>query len=420
MLYVGGMSSTKKSPFALVGGALTTAVLLLSPGIEAAGTAHAVPPSVEEVTVPPGWRDLTGGQAVVPADVVDVLELEAANEESRDLGTAIAALVDSEPSYSYSYLDENWVVGFSGEAPPSVTQALEGTGTVFREGLGYDASDLEALLERVVTAVHATLPSSAAVGGGIDHERNVISVDVGLVDDRVSTAGADSSLGAVDLLGFTPELTTTRTPGSGIDFQGYGHAGGTRMSASDGATCTSGFVAKSTPSDAVGVLTASHCPKVMEHASGDPFWFSSASEREHFGAHGDVQFHRSPLMMDAWFHWSHGRGRPVLDVRNARQNEGVCKYGVITNHTCGNVANERYGLSAISPLTGRVTYLGGLTRVTALVSSGGDSGGPLYGGNTAMGTLVGIEKSTGARLFTKISHAQSATGTKVCLDPVCR
>lgn len=53
-----------------------------------------------------------------------------------------------------------------------------------------------------------------------------------------------------------------------------------------------------------------HCSHDLRQISpnGD---FLFTFRQEHIGSQGDMQWMRTPVMMDAWFHYNHRFGRPV-------------------------------------------------------------------------------------------------------------
>jgi hypothetical protein len=204
----------------------------------------------------------------------------------------------------------------------------------------------------------------------------------------------------------------------------YGRHGGTWLINQAGqGQCTGGFVAKSTSSSALGLLTAGHCPTPLRYynvQNGEVVGLTTGAGG--FGSSGDARFLQSPVMMDAWFLADHNLGKPVLEARNPVSGERVCRFGARTDSDlCGNI------IAVITSYYVEGRSVGGVASAR-MWNNGGDSGGPVYGGNTAMGLMSGTlfingqpDKSSNQTLwFTKIDNAEALTGTKVCLDPVCR
>jgi len=128
-------------------------------------------------------------------------------------------------------------------------------------------------------------------------------------------------------------------------------------------------------------------------------------------------------MMDAWFHAEMNQGRPVLDVRNPIAGETVCRFGMASGSAlCGAILSTDVS----------VHYAAAGVTVNGLASAHmwstrGDSGGPVYGGNTAMGLIAGtvysgntpVKTDDKRTYITKIKTAENLTGTCVCREPVC-
>ena len=212
----------------VIGGVIAALAFLGAPGAVAA-TSLSVSAAPKDVVVPEQWKSSTGVNATVSAEMLDTLKFEASNADEREIGTMISELVAAEPDFAYAYVDGTWTVGFAGKVPDAVRAGLSGFTVVFDENLGYASADLEKLVETTLGSVHAALPDTATVGGGIDARTKIISINVGLVDGADEESAIDSALSKTDLLGFTPELAVSVTAGGGVDFQSYGQASGTKI-----------------------------------------------------------------------------------------------------------------------------------------------------------------------------------------------
>ena len=169
--------------------------------------------------------------------------------------------------------------------------------------------------------------------------------------------------------------------------------------------CTFGFVVKDSKG-VKGLSTAEHCGatanwsgQALTHrgsiTSRDTQWFELPEDQQSITKNlavshtyqGNVSF--TPI-----------KGTTVLGVGNA-----VCKFGAETDRTCGVVtAVNRLG-SGTNPITGQTKTYGNLTVVSSngkAIAAGGDSGGPFYSGNNAVGQVVG--SSSTATYYTPVAN----------------
>lgn len=381
---------------------------------------------VDMVTVPDEWQDLAGEQKTVPKEVAEQLEVEFAQQTLRDIGQVIYDTAETHPDFSFAYqVDERFVVGFRNEAPAEIRDVLLKSGRIdIEENSGFGARELEAAGSQISNAVMTGIDGLAATGVGFNPQKRTVDINVGSFGaddlDSVQARVVEAAV-KVGTFGFEPVVTVGYTPDGGIELLGYGQSGGMLLSQpSQVDPCTSSFVAKKTNSPMLGVFTAGHCGNTLRQLgwNGSPSYWFLGTYNEHFGANGDQQFMHSPVMMDAWFHYVLGQGRAVLDVRNAYMNEPIWKYGVTTGADPGTVIHDNYSMTTYSPLMspGTLVTLAGLTRVGAsMEATGGDSGGPLYGGNTAMGMASLRETIGNAVIFTKVSNMQIQSGAVVCI-----
>ncbi len=159
--------------------------------------------------------------------------------------------------------------------------------------------------------------------------------------------------------------------------------------------CTSGFTVKAKTGNE-GFVTAGHCdPRGADDPNklkfeGRVMRFKKQNIRD---TH-DVQWHTSPRPYDdrAWFLDRNGEGSTIREVNYVRGREHqqvgeyVCKAGKTTNHTCGQIIDRSY----------RPSYVGGADATFIRVERGGsghmlgpgDSGAPVFYGNTALGIAV--------------------------------
>jgi hypothetical protein len=159
--------------------------------------------------------------------------------------------------------------------------------------------------------------------------------------------------------------------------------------------CTSGFTVKARTGKE-GFVTAGHCDpggprdpnKLRFEGTVMPF------KRQNIRTTHDVQWHTSPKPYDdrAWFLDRDGSEPDIREVRRVRGRdrqpvgEIICKAGKTTNHTCGRIIDRSY----------KPSYVGHAAATFIRVERGGsgnmldlgDSGAPVFTGNTALGIAV--------------------------------
>lgn len=156
--------------------------------------------------------------------------------------------------------------------------------------------------------------------------------------------------------------------------------------------CTSGFSVKNS-SGTKGITTAAHCdsnPIISYQGTNLPF--QAAAE----GGQYDVQWRTAPgftvrnLMNDGTYY------RYVYSTKhrnNQMMNEYICKRGKETGFGCGNIINKNHQPACVTKPDGTIicftsTFIR-VHRDGVNLSSGGDSGGPWFSGNTAYGIMRG-------------------------------
>lgn len=167
--------------------------------------------------------------------------------------------------------------------------------------------------------------------------------------------------------------------------------GGLKLDNSNFGYCTSGFAVQS--GSTYGVLTAGHCEDSATWTGG-----SLTFQGQVCGSGSDVQWHTHGITKP-WFQYSSSGAVREVYGQKSRANqvigEYICKQGQTTGQTCGNLISKSFqpGWLQCSPHT--ATYLR-LNASSSLVL-GGDSGGPVYSGNTAYGLVSGSQYNNGTQ-----------------------
>ena len=171
-----------------------------------------------------------------------------------------------------------------------------------------------------------------------------------------------------------------------------GVPGGARLEGvnlSDGRryACTAGFVV--TDGERQGVVTAAHCVDSLAFTAADqaPLKFSG----QWGWGYRDVQLHLADRPLDPLFFADTKKTevRPVTAVRgrsSTRAGDFVCHRGERTGYSCGTV--ELVDFAPAGDLCGGAC-LPTWVAVSGANCKGGDSGGPVFIGTTALGILKG-------------------------------
>lgn len=333
--------------------------------------------------------------------------------------------------------DGTWRVGFSRSAPEEALEYLENseTGYVIEEDVGFTETDIE----RDVTVISGLI--AQAVGKSFIVDVGASPAEGSMTITVLGAATIPSEIEALrsQIQAATSLAVTYKTSEATPMLTGHGRAGGTWLDATStaGGDCTTGFVAKRINSSDLGVITAGHCAVRDSNFNAiNMHYYKPWGNHESylmepistvFSGSGDAAFYRSPFMMDAWFHRDLAVGRPVSEVRNPRSGDLVCRFGMAS--ALGS--NEGYQCGSVLNPTTSLVYGGVSIQGMATIqnwSATGDSGGPNFTGNTALGITALTNSVNGQPVksgpneilwITRILWAQSAVGALVCKDPVC-
>lgn len=177
--------------------------------------------------------------------------------------------------------------------------------------------------------------------------------------------------------------------------------------------CTAGFVVRHTPSNDLGLSSAAHCSNSATYLGN-----SLTLAAEKYADSQDVQWWRgASVNWDKTF-WDGGAYRPVTARRaysNININDWVCKTGQATGVRCGQVTSRTY-----CP-----TYVASCDNTFVIVTTGaggpdwaegGDSGGPVWDVNTAVGIVSGYWAGTDPRGVFMPQEFMSALSLQVAIQ----
>lgn len=179
--------------------------------------------------------------------------------------------------------------------------------------------------------------------------------------------------------------------------------------------CTAGFTIRllDTTPYRNGLLTAAHCG----NSAGTPQDSSYATtyRGQHAGEYGEVQKHSSNdpdpknRVITARTATS-TTTRAVTSYAYATVGQAVCNYGKTrTTSSCTTVRSV--GRSFTANIDGTMTSIGRMVQSNGSFTAQGDSGGPWYSSNSAVGIHYG--KFEGYSTFSLVGFAQSILGIAV-------
>jgi hypothetical protein len=283
-------------------------------------------------------------------------------------------------------------VAFAADVPDEAREIMaefngshHGVSVEFQTDLGYTELALEEAIEDVHYAVYETSGVESAVTA-FDEDSGEITATVILADDTVAPALADlralaaRSLATATRSEVAAELATdvvvSKLPALGGDDSASYHYGGESISG-----CTSGFGtrASSATSGTRGISTAGHCGNSQSDDG-----YSLTFKKGYRGTHGDFQWHTGPKTESDDFYSGNSSStevnrRDVSGLGFPSTGQSLCKNGKTNHKSCQEVRK----LDVCSNDDCHLIQMG------ARLAAGGDSGGPIFWGNTAYGLHKG-------------------------------
>lgn len=297
---------------------------------------------------------------------------QAAFRGQRSFNQLISAFESSNPDL---YLDAEWVVAdqpygilrVKGSPSEAVLSELSHAPVEVRVESGYEmnAGEFRSILEDVYRSATSIVGFENVVATGYPQASTVELA----VDSTVVPKLHEYAFFRPDVL--RPLVSIKVTPVSGWERgQPEGILGGRGWGA-----CTAGFSV--VRGSVYGMTTANHCTSIGSTTSYQGASMALPSAPVALAASsGDVKWRRVVGdTAEPRFQSVSGGYRLVTGTANPAVGTAICKYGVSTGQTCDTVvatnvcANDYCGLS----------------KVGNDISEAGDSGGPWFFGNTAMG-----------------------------------
>ena len=170
----------------------------------------------------------------------------------------------------------------------------------------------------------------------------------------------------------TKEITALSSAAHGSEIHG----------GEDLTSCTTGFAVKD-EDGTQGITTAGHCSDSQSRGST-----SLTYKNQWWGGSYDLQWHTAPSSIDVRNLAYDGTNHRYINSGRSWDNQSagdyVCKYGKTTHEGCGTIETKYY---VIEPHMGNKWVLVGNGNTSDL-SEGGDSGGPWFSGNVAVGVMT--------------------------------
>ncbi|MGQ0669973.1 MAG: hypothetical protein ACT4PO_09930 [Actinomycetota bacterium] len=150
--------------------------------------------------------------------------------------------------------------------------------------------------------------------------------------------------------------------------------------------CTTGFSLEQTNGSLEGVTTAGHCSNATSYNGTNLPWQAGQQSGS-----ADAQWHTTPRLGDPNL-INDGSGTRTITARTSRTNQAVgtivCKFGRTTGYGCGTLWDKSYmpGTFCVNPANATWMLVNPVPAGPDLAEVG-DSGGPVFVGNTAYGTI---------------------------------
>lgn len=259
--------------------------------------------------------------------------------------------------------------------------------------------------------------SKALISAGLGQHSLYSNSDLSLVTVEYSEDAANaariSELQLEQLVGsyFVEDVTVSTKINEKPGMNDQALRGGMAMTQSSTGTltCTSGFTA--TRGSQWGFLIAGHCPSASHNLAGSSSIATYVTE--HIGSYGDAQFHGSADATRTNTIKIASTGtlyRSITSSAYPTVGVSICNFGrTRPTAACGNVTEVNVCLTNSSG-----TSVCRLARTNATFTNNGDSGGPWYLNNTAVGITAG-EDSAGRAVFSQIGHVKAILSTEVYL-----
>lgn len=266
------------------------------------------------------------------------------------------------------------VVQFTGDAKTELATYIHDSAFISRSA----PRSLELLLAVQAEVAEQLQQSGLEFESGLDlknSEINVYVLDPALTSRRLQRI--------LEITGFVNIHKTTGFPQTTALTGGNPVTGPTMI-------CTSGFNVVETATRQLGLSTAGHCDDILTYQSPSVALIFQAEQDA--GSY-DIQWHKQPVTGTPEQQKNEitvtGIQIPITSTTKSTAlvlGDVACKSGITTGYTCGEIADK----NAMSLYNGAVgTYIRVSDPLGGVMNDFGDSGGPVFGNNSAYGLVHG-------------------------------
>lgn len=280
-------------------------------------------------------------------------------------------------------------VAFAGRVPEAARDLVDafsshqgGISVDVRADLGFTEVELQRVIEEVHFAVleaHEVSDASTVFDFETGQMTTTVVLESAAVDPVLDELRVVATQSVIDAAGadILDSITTTvvRSNGSVIS---RNESNSEHLGGEDITGCTSGFGTK-TSTGVRGISSAGHCSN-SQTDDGSSLTYKGGHE----GTHGDFQWHTGPKTERDDFYSGNSSStevnrRDVSAVGSRVVGQSLCRNGVTSHKGCQDV--RKVNVCAGGECN--------LVQMGADLSAGGDSGGPVFWGNTAYGLHKG-------------------------------
>jgi len=275
-------------------------------------------------------------------------------------------------------------------AGPVADRSSSGVPIVFRTGAKSTHAEAIAALKQHLIDLRTDLPG--ARGAGYDQRTGEVVLLVTPEDAQRFGIEAIRAR-AEQVSGVAVRVVINNLDEQNLAIEGGERVEGTSSISGRRQRCTTGFAV--TNGEVTAITTAAHCPDNLIYVDED----GKSTELPMIGSWGaayrDVQINGSPEPLQPLFYANRGAGslRRLTTWRNAastRAGDFVCHYGESSGYSCAVVQLTDYAPPG--------DLCGGPCAPTWVTVDGpscipGDSGGPVFSGEVALGIAKGLNRS---------------------------
>ncbi|MFP3974869.1 MAG: S1 family peptidase [Dehalococcoidia bacterium] len=358
-------------------------------GLDGSSVPEAAPPEIDDPISDAELQDLQAIASQKGISLQAAIDRYAWND---NFALAVAKIREASPATfaRAEIVDAGhaWV-GFAGPAPEAAREMIDafgnnhsGVSVSVRIDLGFTEVELERAIEAVHFAVLET-PEVCDASTSFDFATGQITTSI-VLEGTASDSVLDDleAIAAKNLTDATrPDILNSITVSvvrsnhnvtGGVESNAE-HLGGETLS-----TCTSGFVTKNS-SGVRGISTAGHCNDSQTDDGS-----SLTYKEEYVGTHGDFQWHTGPQNEPDDFYSGNDSSTEV----NRRDVSSVGT-PVVGQSLCRNGRTSYKGCQEVRKLNVCNGDACNLVEMGEHLSADGDSGGPVFWGNTAYGLHQG-------------------------------